>query len=123
MRSMAAPSKYPDELRERATRMAVEARRDPVLRAHAPQRQGRPIRRRPLHPAPRRGWGRGLGRFDRRLHGEIGMIPPVELEDIYHRHQTVPATADAALASLQQTRGDSLPPSPISVHNVIARTI
>lgn len=26
---MAAPSKYPDELRERATRMAVEARRDP----------------------------------------------------------------------------------------------
>ena len=27
---MAAPSKYPDELRERATRMAVEARRNPV---------------------------------------------------------------------------------------------
>ncbi|MEV6716265.1 hypothetical protein AB0M48_29990 [Lentzea sp. NPDC051208] len=25
---MAAPKKYPDELRERATRMAVEARRD-----------------------------------------------------------------------------------------------
>ena len=36
----------------------------------------------------------------RRLHGEIGMIPPVELEDIYHHHQTVPATADTALASL-----------------------
>ncbi|WP_270409170.1 IS3 family transposase [Brachybacterium paraconglomeratum] len=35
----------------------------------------------------------------RRLHGEIGMIPPVEFEDIYHHHQTVPATADAALAS------------------------
>src|SRR5699024_11516654 len=43
----------------------------------------------------------------RRLHGEIGMIPPVELEDIYHHHQTVPATADAALASLQQTWGNS----------------
>jgi transposase len=27
---MAAPRKYPDELRERATRLAVEARRDPV---------------------------------------------------------------------------------------------
>ncbi|MGP5683934.1 integrase core domain-containing protein, partial [Brachybacterium alimentarium] len=36
----------------------------------------------------------------RRLHGEIGMIPPVELGDIHHHHQNVPATADAALASL-----------------------
>ncbi len=36
----------------------------------------------------------------RRLHGEIGMIPPVELEDDYHHNQTPPATADAALASL-----------------------
>jgi transposase len=32
---MAAPRKYPDELRERATRMAVEARRDPVTRTGA----------------------------------------------------------------------------------------
>jgi transposase len=32
---MAAPRKYPDELRERATRMAVEARRDPTARAGA----------------------------------------------------------------------------------------
>jgi transposase len=32
---MAAPRKYPDELRERATRMAVEARRDPATRAGA----------------------------------------------------------------------------------------
>lgn len=27
---MPAPKKYPDELRERATRLAVEARRDPA---------------------------------------------------------------------------------------------
>ena len=27
---MAAPRKYPEELRERATRLAVEARRDPA---------------------------------------------------------------------------------------------
>ncbi len=31
MVSMAAPRKYPDELRERAIRMAVDARRDPPL--------------------------------------------------------------------------------------------
>ena len=42
-----------------------------------------------------------IDRFNhRRLHGEIGMIPPVELEENYHPHQIVPATADAALASL-----------------------
>src|SRR4051794_2126711 len=35
MRVMAAPRKFPDELRERATRMAVEARRDPATRAGA----------------------------------------------------------------------------------------
>jgi putative transposase len=36
----------------------------------------------------------------RRLHGEIGMIPPVELENAYHHNQTAPAPAEAALASL-----------------------
>src|SRR5215211_6319478 len=35
MRVMAAPRKYPDELRERATRMAVEARQDPATRSGA----------------------------------------------------------------------------------------
>ena len=43
----------------------------------------------------------------RRLHGEIGMIPPVELEDTYHHNHPAPVPADAALASLYQTRGDS----------------
>ena len=32
---MAAPRKYPDELRERATRMAVDLRRDPATKAGA----------------------------------------------------------------------------------------
>ena len=36
----------------------------------------------------------------RRLHGEIGMIPPVELEDTYYHNHPAPAPADAALASL-----------------------
>ncbi|MDN5821937.1 MAG: hypothetical protein L0H74_00460 [Brachybacterium sp.] len=39
--------------------------------------------------------------FDhRRLHGEIGMIPPVELESTYQHDQPVPATVAAAPASL-----------------------
>ncbi len=32
---MAAPRKYPDELRERAIRLAVDARRDPATRPGA----------------------------------------------------------------------------------------
>jgi transposase len=35
MRVMAAPRKYPDELRERAIRLAVDARRDPATRPGA----------------------------------------------------------------------------------------
>ncbi len=37
---MAALRKYPDELRERATRLAVEARRDPATRNGALKRIG-----------------------------------------------------------------------------------
>src|SRR5215210_8858820 len=40
MRVMAAPRKYPDELRERATRLAVDARRDPATRMGALRRIG-----------------------------------------------------------------------------------
>ncbi|STX03536.1 Uncharacterised protein [Kocuria rosea] len=36
----------------------------------------------------------------RRLHGEIGLVPPAEFEDAYYRHHTAPATAGAALSSL-----------------------
>lgn len=37
---MAAPRKYPDELRDRAVRMAVDARKDPVTRSGALARIG-----------------------------------------------------------------------------------
>jgi len=37
---MAAPRKYPEEHRERAIRLAVEARRDPATRANACRRIG-----------------------------------------------------------------------------------
>lgn len=37
---MAAPRKYPDELRERAIRLAVDARRDSATRSEALRRVG-----------------------------------------------------------------------------------
>ena len=37
---MAAPRKYPDELRERAIRMAVDLRRDPATKSGALKRVG-----------------------------------------------------------------------------------
>ncbi|WP_420834054.1 IS3 family transposase [Streptomyces antarcticus] len=50
---MAAPRKYPDELRERATRLAVEARKDPVGRAGAIKRIADQL---DVHPEALRGW-------------------------------------------------------------------
>ena len=40
----------------------------------------------------------------RRLHGEIGLIPPVEHEDDHYRHNPGPTTVDASLQSLHQAR-------------------
>ncbi len=53
MRVLAAPKKYPDELRERATRLAVEARQDPVRKAGALQRIGEQLG---INPETLRGW-------------------------------------------------------------------
>src|SRR3954467_1079258 len=53
MRVMAAPRKYPDELRERATRMAVEARRDPATRTGALKRIGQQLG---INPETLRNW-------------------------------------------------------------------
>jgi len=50
---MAAPKKYPDELRERATRMAVEARRDPVTATGALRRIADQLG---IHPEALRTW-------------------------------------------------------------------
>ncbi len=36
----------------------------------------------------------------RRLHGEIGLVPPVELEDDHYRQNTAPATVEASVGSL-----------------------
>jgi transposase len=50
---MAAPRKYNDELRERATRMAVEARKDPAARTGAIRRIADQL---DVHPEALRTW-------------------------------------------------------------------
>ena len=52
---MAAPRKYNDVLRERATRMAVELRRDPASRSGA---IGRVAEQLGMHPETLRDWVR-----------------------------------------------------------------
>ena len=52
---MAAPRKYSEELKERATRMAVEARKDPASRAGAISRIGKQLG---IHPEALRNWVR-----------------------------------------------------------------
>ncbi|MBA5846171.1 IS3 family transposase [Gordonia amicalis] len=50
---MVAPRKYPDELRERATRMAIDARKDPAVRAGALKRIADQLG---VHPEALRTW-------------------------------------------------------------------
>lgn len=50
---MAAPRKYPAELRERAIRMAVDARRDPATRPGALARVGKQLG---INPETLRNW-------------------------------------------------------------------
>lgn len=50
---MAVPRKYPDELRERAIRMAVDARRDPATRPGALARIGGQLG---INPETLRNW-------------------------------------------------------------------
>jgi transposase len=55
MRVVAAPKKYSDELRERATRMAVDARRDPASATGAIRRIADQLG---VHPEALRTWVR-----------------------------------------------------------------
>ena len=50
---MAAPRKYPDELRERAVRLAVDARRDPATKPGALARIGKQLG---INPETLRNW-------------------------------------------------------------------
>src|SRR5690606_14510097 len=53
MRVMAAPRKYPDELRERAIRMAVDLRRDPATKTGALRRVAEQLG---INPETLRNW-------------------------------------------------------------------
>ncbi|HEX8487881.1 MAG TPA: transposase [Propionibacteriaceae bacterium] len=50
---MAAPRKYPDELRERAIRLVLDARKDPASRSGACKRIGEQLG---INPDTLRGW-------------------------------------------------------------------
>ncbi len=50
---MAAPRKYPDELRERAIRMVIDAKKDPAMRPGACGRIGGQLG---INPDTLRGW-------------------------------------------------------------------
>ncbi len=50
---MPAPRKYPEELRERAIRMALDARKDPASRPGAVRRVGEQLG---INPETLRGW-------------------------------------------------------------------
>ena len=52
---MSAPKKFSDELRERATRLAVELRRDPATRGGAIRRVAEQLG---MHPETLRNWVR-----------------------------------------------------------------
>lgn len=62
---MSAPRKYPDELRERATRLAVEARRDPQSGPGAVRRIADQLG---VHPEALRTWVK-RAEIDQRVHG------------------------------------------------------
>ncbi|MGW1710521.1 IS3 family transposase [Streptomyces sp. NPDC002206] len=69
---MAAPRKYPDELRERATRLAMGARKDPVGRAGAIKRIADQL---DVHPEALRGWVK-------RAETDEGIVPGTTSTDV-----------------------------------------
>ena len=88
---MAAPRKYPDELRERATRMAVQSRRDPSTRSETFRRVGEQLG---INPQTLRNW-----------------VVQAEVDE-GHRPGTTTSESQRLVESIS-TAGDDMPmPSP-----------
>jgi transposase len=93
---MAAPKKYSDELRERATRMTVELRRDPATSSGAIRRVAEQLG---MHPETLRGWVRQAEHPFGRVRGATcpsrpHLAPPVRGS---RRHPASSALAERAL--------------------------
>ncbi|MBY3555902.1 IS3 family transposase [Modestobacter lapidis] len=97
MRVMAAPRKYPDELRERATRKAVDARRDP---ATAPGERDPQDRLGALRPGGARPPAAVIVEFIDADRDEHGVEPTCEQLQIapstYYAHRPRPPSARSA---------------------------
>jgi transposase len=103
---MAAPRKYNDELRERATRMAVELRRDPAGRSGA---IGRVAEQLGMHPETLRGWVRQTeidqGRRPGTLSSDTERIKALEAEvKELKRANDILRTASAFFAAAELDR-------------------
>jgi transposase len=104
---MAAPRKYPNELRGRATRLAVQARKDPAGRAGAIKRIADQL---DVHPEALRGWVK-------RAETDEGIVPgttSAEAARIAEREVKELRRANAILTSASAFF-NSQPPTPISL--------
>ena len=103
---MAAPRKYSEELKERATRMAVEARRDPASRAGAISRIGQQLG---IHPEALRSWVKraevDAGTAPGRTSGDARRIAELERENReLRRANEILKTASAFFAAAELDR-------------------
>ena len=106
---MAAPRKYPDELRERATRLAVEARRDPASSVGAIRRIADQLG---VHPEALRTWvkqaesgtGTGIGAGSGTTSAEAAKIAELEREvrELRRANQILKSAASFFAAELDR---------------------
>src|SRR5450830_518743 len=112
MRVMVAPRKYPEELRERAIRMAVDARRDPVTRTGALQRVGEQLG---INAETLRGW---VSQAEIDAGDRAGTTPPASGPTGWTAPPAPSGTASPPpgtppLSGSTNTRQTSLPASPV----------
>jgi transposase len=105
MRAIAAPKKFSDELRERATRVAIELRDDPESRSSAIPRVARQLE---LHSETLRNWVRhaevdegrrkGTSTSDAQRLADLGRVPPGGVNRVLDRDGRSVAEREGATA-------------------------